>query len=322
MNRPTDQRPPLSGLKLIILTFTLPLATFMQVIDATIANVAVPTIAGNLGASYSQGTWVITTYGVANAIVLPLTGRLGQKFGEVRLFIWSSALFALTSLACGLSTNLSILIIFRVLQGALGAPMMPLAQTLLMNNYPKRLMMMAIALWSTTVSVAPVLGPIMGGYISDNFHWSWIFIINVPIGLAVVVLAHLTLADRETKLSKPKWSATSFGLLAIGVGSFQLVLDRGRELDWFNSQEVLTLSVLAAVGITLLIVWESKNREPLIDLSLFKSRNFTVGLTLISLGMMLYMGMVVLLPLLLQSNFGFTAFGRAWPRPRWVLSPS
>ncbi|MDR3135658.1 MAG: DHA2 family efflux MFS transporter permease subunit [Deltaproteobacteria bacterium] len=308
MNRPQpDQLPPLSGLKLIMLTVAMPLATFMQVIDSTIANVAVPTIAGNLGASYSQGTWVITTYSVANAIVLPLTGRLAQKFGEVRLFILSAALFALSSLACGLSGNLSALIAFRVLQGAFGAPMMPMAQTLLMNNYPKRLMMMAIALWSTTVSVAPVLGPIMGGYISDNYHWSWIFMINVPIGAVVVIMAHLILSGRETKRSRPRWSAVSFGLLAIGVGAFQLALDRGRELDWFNSPEILALSVMAVVGITLLLAWESKNPFPLIDLSLFKSRNFTVGLALISLGMMLYMGMVVLLPLLLQSNFGFTA---------------
>ncbi|MDR0620479.1 MAG: DHA2 family efflux MFS transporter permease subunit [Deltaproteobacteria bacterium] len=301
------ERPPLTGIKLMILTVAMPLATFMQVIDATIANVAVPTIAGNLGASYSQGTWVITTYGVANAIALPLTGRLAQKFGEVRLFIFSSALFALSSLACGLSGNLSVLIICRVFQGALGAPMMPLAQTLLMNNYPKRLQMMAIALWSTTVSVAPVLGPILGGYISDNYHWSWIFIINVPIGAVVVVLAHLTLGDRETKRSEPRWSAISFGLLVLGVGALQLLLDRGREMDWFNSPEVVAMAAMAVVGITLLLIWESKNPEPLIDLSLFKSRNYTVGLTLISLGMMLYLGMVVLLPLMLQRNFGFTA---------------
>jgi DHA2 family multidrug resistance protein len=167
--------------------------------------------------------------------------------------------------------------------------------------------MMAIALWSTTVSVAPVLGPILGGYISDNFHWSWIFIINVPIGATVVVLAQLTLADRETKRSQPRWSAVSFGLLALGVGALQLLLDRGRELDWFNSPWVLAMAVTAGVGITLLLIWESKNPEPLIDLSLFRSRNFSVGLALISLGMMLYLGMVVLLPLMLQRNFGFTA---------------
>ncbi|MDR2367672.1 MAG: DHA2 family efflux MFS transporter permease subunit [Deltaproteobacteria bacterium] len=308
MNLPIpNERPPLAGIKLIILTVAVAMATFMQVIDATIANVAVPTIAGNLGASYSQGTWVITTYGVANAIALPLSGRLGQRFGEVRLFNLSAALFALTSLACGLATNLNFLIVCRVLQGALGAPIMPLAQTLLMNNYPRRLQMLAIGLWATTVSVAPVIGPIMGGYISDNYHWGWIFLINVPIGAVVVILSHLVLSDRETKLSRPRWSAISFSLLVLGVGSLQLFLDRGRELDWFNSPQIVTLAVLAVVGITLLLIWESRNPEPLLDLSVFRSRNFSVGLGLIGLGMMLYLGMVVLLPLMLQRNFGFTA---------------
>jgi DHA2 family multidrug resistance protein len=303
------ENPPLAGLKLVILTIAMPLATFMQVIDATIANVAVPTIAGNLGASYSQGTWIITSYSVANAIALPLTGRLAQKFGEVRLFLGSTALFSLCSMACGLAGNLTLLVVFRVLQGALGAPMMPLAQTLLMNNYPRRLQMMALALWSTTVSVAPVAGPILGGIISDNYHWSWIFIINVPIGIVAVILARFILRGRESKRSQPRWSAISFALLALGVGSLQLVLDRGRELDWFNSPEVLTMAAIAVVGLTLLLVWEKRNPEPLIDLSLFKSRNFSVGVTLISLGMMLYLGIVVLLPLLLQSNLGYTA---AW----------
>jgi DHA2 family multidrug resistance protein len=292
-----------------VLTVAMPLATFMQVIDATIANVAVPTIAGNLGASYSQGTWIITTYSVANAIALPLTGRLAQRFGEVRLFLWSTALFAFMSLCCGLSGSLSALVVFRVLQGAAGAPMMPLAQTLLMNNYPRHLQMMALALWSTTVSVAPVVGPILGGVISDNYHWSWIFFINVPVGVVALVLARTVLRGRETRRGRPRWSALSFGLLALGVGALQLMLDRGRELDWFNSPEIVTMAVLAVVGIAMLIVWERHNPEPLIDLSLFKSRNFSVGVTLVSLGMMLYLGVVVLLPLLLQSNLGYTA---AW----------
>ena len=304
--RPGDL-PPLTGAKLIIITFALPLATFMQVVDATIANVAVPTIAGNLGASYSQGTWVITSYSVANAIVLPLTGRLAQRFGEVRLFLWSTALFALSSLACGLSGSLASLVVFRIIQGAAGGPMMPLAQTLLMNNYPRERQIMALALWSMTVSVAPVMGPIMGGIISDNYHWSWIFFINVPVGALAIILARMALKDRETKISKPNWSVISFGLLALGVGALQMMLDRGKELDWFNSPLIASLGVAAFVGLLLLIVWESRNPEPLIDLSLFSSRNYSVGVALISLGMMIYLGVVVLFPLLLQSRFGYTA---------------
>ena len=301
--------PPLHGTPLALLTVALPLATFMQVVDATIANVAVPTIAGNLGVSYTQGTWIITSYSVANAIVLPLTGRLAQRFGEVRLFLASTFLFSLTSLLCGLATDLGVLVLFRVLQGALGGPMMPLAQALLLNNYPRERQVMAIALWSATVSVAPVFGPILGGVISDNFHWGWVFFINVPVGALVLVLVSRLLAGRETAVSRPRWSAVSFGFLALGVGALQMMLDRGKELDWFNSAEITALAAAAAAGLTLLLVWESRNPDPLIDLSLFRHRNFSLGALLICLGMMIYLGTVVLLPLLLQTRYGYTA---AW----------
>jgi DHA2 family multidrug resistance protein len=244
---------------------------------------------------------------VATAIVLPLTGRLAQRFGEVRLFLWSTALFSLASLACGLSSSLAALVAFRIVQGAAGGPMMPLAQTLLMNNYPRKKQIMALALWSMTVSVAPVMGPIMGGVISDNYHWSWIFFLNIPVGALSIVLARAVLRGREAKTSRPRWSAVSFGLLALGVGSLQMFLDRGKELDWLNSPLIAALAVAAVVGLVLLVVWEAKNPEPLIDLSLFRHRNFAVGVALVSLGMMTYLGTVVLFPLLLQTRFGYTA---------------
>ena len=299
--------PPLSGPALGLLTLALPLATFMQVVDTTIANVALPTIAGNLGGSYSQGTWVITSYTVANAIVLPLSGRLAQHFGEVRLFLASTALFALTSLLCGLAPDLGTLVVCRALQGAFGGPMMPLAQALLLNNYPRERQTMAIALWSMTVAVAPVCGPILGGWISDNYHWGWIFFINVPVGVLVMFLTSRLLEGRESETSRPPWSAASFGLLALGVGAFQMMLDRGKELDWFNSTEITALAVTALVSLSLLITWERHNPAPLLDLSLFRRRNFTIGVILISLGMMLFLGTVVLLPLLLQTRYGYTA---------------
>jgi DHA2 family multidrug resistance protein len=279
----------------------------MQVVDTTIANVAVQTISGNLGASYSQGTWIITSYSVANAIILPLSGRLAQRIGEKRLFLWSTGLFALASMACGLAQDLTSLVLFRIVQGAVGGPMIPLAQSLLMNNYPREKQVMALALWSMTISVAPVFGPIMGGYISDNYHWSWIFFINVPIGAVVVFMASQVLAGRETKIVHPNFSAISFGLLAIGVGAFQMTLDRGKDLDWFNSPTIRIMAAIAIVGLFLLLVWEKNNPKALIDLTLFKFRNYTVGLTLISLGMMLYLGTVVLIPLLLQTRYGYTA---------------
>lgn len=299
--------PPLSGLPLALLTVALPLATFMQVLDSTIANVALPTIAGNLGASSTQGTWIITSYGVANAIALPITGWLARRFGEVRLFLWSTALFAVTSFLCGIASSLGMLVFFRVLQGAMSGPMLPLAQSLLLVNYPPAKRNMAIALWAMTVSVAPICGPVLGGWISDNYHWGWIFFINVPVGaLIVLAVAHL-LHGRESVRVRLPLNAVGLGLLILGVGALQIMLDKGKELDWFNSGEIITLAVVAVVGLSFLVVWELTDKNPVVDLRLFASRNFSVGVVCISLGMMIFLGTVVLLPMLLQTQYGYTA---------------
>ncbi|MGL6297495.1 MAG: DHA2 family efflux MFS transporter permease subunit, partial [Plesiomonas sp.] len=177
---------PLEGKALVWATLALSLATFMQVLDSSIANVAIPTISGSLGASTTQGTWVITSFGVANAISLPLTGWFAKRFGEVKLFIASTILFTLFSWLCGVSSSLEMLIFFRVMQGLVSGPMIPLSQSLLLSNYPPAKRAIALALWSMTVIVAPICGPVLGGYISDNFHWAWIFFINVPVGIFVV----------------------------------------------------------------------------------------------------------------------------------------
>ncbi|MDR3074243.1 MAG: DHA2 family efflux MFS transporter permease subunit [Deltaproteobacteria bacterium] len=303
----TDALPPLRGARLALLTLALALGTFMQVLDATIANVAVPTIAGNLGVSSSQGTWVITSYGVANAIGIPVTGWLARRFGEVRLFIWTVMLFALASLLCGLATGLAPLVVFRVIQGAVAGPMMPLSQSLLLTNYPPAKRGMAIALWGMTTSVAPVCGPILGGYISDNFHWGWIFFINVPLGILVAWLSWSLLRGRESETGRQPTNYVGLALLVLGVGALQMMLDRGKELDWFNSGEIVTLAVAAVVGLSFLVVWELTDKRPIIDFSLFRSRNFTIGVVCISLGMMVYLASVVLLPLLLQTQLGYTA---------------
>ncbi len=179
-------REPLTGAKLALLTISLAMATFMLVLDSTIANVAIPTIAGNLGASNSQGTWVITSFGVANAISIPITGWLAKRIGEVKLFIWSTALFTFSSWLCGISNSLEVLILFRVIQGVVAGPIIPLCQSLLLNNYPPAKRNMALALWSVVIVVAPICGPILGGYISDNYHWGWIFFINIPLGIAII----------------------------------------------------------------------------------------------------------------------------------------
>ncbi len=301
------QQQPLEGAKLVLMTIALSLATFMQVLDATIANVAIPTIAGNLGASITQGTWVITSFGVANAISIPITGWLAKRFGEVRLFLWSTSLFALTSWLCGIAGSLESLILFRVMQGIVAGPLIPLSQSLLLNNYPPAKRNMALALWSMTVIVAPICGPILGGWISDNYHWGWIFFINVPLGIAVVVVASQVLAGRETKTEIRPIDTVGLILLVVGIGSLQLMLDKGKELDWFNSTEIIVLTVLAVIAISFLIVWELTDKNPVIDLSLFKSRNFSIGTLCVSLAFMLYFGSIVLLPQLLQTVFGYTA---------------
>ena len=304
---PQSHFKPLKGGALAMLTLVLSLATFMLVLDSTIANVAIPTIAGDLGASSSQGTWVITSFGVANAISIPITGWLAKRFGEVRLFLVSTLLFVLASWLCGISHSLEMLIVFRVFQGAVAGPIIPLSQSLLLNNYPPEKRGMALAFWSMTIVVAPICGPILGGWISDNIHWGWIFFINVPIGLAVVLISWKLLEGRESRISHQPVNTVGLILLALGIGALQLMLDQGRELDWFNSTEIVVLTIIAAVGLIALIIWELTDDNPVVDVSLFKSRNFTVGCVSTSLAFLVYSGTVVLIPLLLQQVYNYTA---------------
>ena len=304
---PQSHFKPLQGGALAILTLALSLATFMLVLDSTIANVAIPTIAGDLGASSSQGTWVITSFGVANAISIPITGWLAKRFGEVRLFLIATLLFVLASWLCGIANSLEMLIICRVIQGAVAGPIIPLSQSLLLNNYPPEKRGMALAFWSMTIVVAPICGPILGGWISDNIHWGWIFFINVPIGLAVVLISWKLLEGRESRISHQPVNTIGLILLALGVGALQLMLDQGRELDWFNSTEIVVLTIIAAVGLIALIIWELTDDNPVVDVSLFKSRNFTVGCVSTSLAFLVYSGTVVLIPLLLQQVYNYTA---------------
>lgn len=304
---PQSHFKPLQGGALAMLTLVLSLATFMLVLDSTIANVAIPTIAGDLGASSSQGTWVITSFGVANAISIPITGWLAKRFGEVRLFLIATLLFVLASWLCGIANSLEMLIVFRVLQGAVAGPIIPLSQSLLLNNYPPEKRGMALAFWSMTIVVAPICGPILGGWISDNIHWGWIFFINVPIGLAVVLISWKILEGRESRISHQPINTVGLILLALGVGALQLMLDQGRELDWFNSTEIVVLTIIAAVGLIALIIWELTDDNPVVDVSLFKSRNFTVGCVSTSLAFLVYSGTVVLIPLLLQQVYNYTA---------------
>jgi DHA2 family multidrug resistance protein len=307
MPDPMQKAPPLQGASLALLTLAVSLVTFMQVLDSTIANVALPTIAGNLGASNTQGTWVITSFAVANAVSVPITGWLAKRLGEVALFLWSMALFVLMSWLCGLSPNMESLIFFRILQGFVAGPMIPLSQSILLANYPPEKKTLALSLWSVVIVVAPIFGPILGGWISDDYHWSWIFYINIPIGVFAFLLCWRLLKGRETKKQHQPIDLIGLGLLFAGVGCLQLILDRGRELDWFASTEIIVLSIIAIICLVLLIIWELYEDNPIIDLRLFKNRNFAVGVGVISLGFMVYFGLVLLLPLLLQSTLSYKA---------------
>ncbi|KNC08618.1 multidrug resistance protein B [Klebsiella sp. RIT-PI-d] len=298
---------PLRGAMLIFMTFALSMATFMQMLDSTISNVAIPTISGFLGASTDEGTWVITSFGVANAISIPLTGRLAQRFGELRLFLTSVALFSLASLACGCSTSLDMLIFFRVVQGAMAGPLVPLSQSLLLRNYPPEKRTFALAMWSMTVIIAPICGPILGGYICDNFNWGWIFFINVPMGIIAVTLSATLLKGRETETQSVKMNYVGLVLLVLGVGALQLMLDKGKDLDWFNSNTILILAVVSILALVSLIIWESTDEHPILDLNLFKSRNFTIGIICTTCAFLFYSGAIVLMPQLLQETMGYNA---------------
>jgi DHA2 family multidrug resistance protein len=297
----------IKGFELVLLTISVSLGIFMNVLDTSIANVAIPTIAGNLAVSADQGTWVITSFSVSMAIVLPLTGWLGKRFGEVRLFVASTFLFTVASLLCGLSSSLPMLVFFRILQGAVAGPMIPLSQSLLLANYPDDKKGLATALWATVAVAAPVLGPIMGGYITDNYSWPWIFYINLPVGLTSVYFTWSILHKRETEIVKTPIDYMGLFFLAVGVGALQILLDKGNDLDWFNSSVIITLSVISISCLSFLIIWELTEKHPIIDLTLFARRNFTIGTTAISLGYMVFFGSVVILPLWLQTEMNYTA---------------
>jgi DHA2 family multidrug resistance protein len=298
---------PLHGVALLLGTLSLSLATFMNVLDSSIANVSIPAIAGDLGVSPGQGTWVITSFGVANAISVPLTGWLTQRFGAVRLFTMSVLLFVLTSWLCGFATSLEMLIFGRVLQGLVAGPMIPLSQTLLLSSYPRAKAGTALALWGVTTLVAPVVGPLLGGWITDNVSWPWIFYINVPIGLLAAGITWGIYRHRETPTRKLPIDTVGLTLLVLWVGALQLMLDKGKELDWFASNEIIGLAIVAAVAFSVFVVWELTDEHPVVDLRLFGRRNFAFGALALSVAYGLFFGNVVLLPLWLQQWMGYTA---------------
>ena len=297
----------MSGPALAITAIALALGTFMQVLDSTIANVSIPTIAGNLGVSTSQGTWVVTSFAVANGVSVPLTGWLMQRYGVVKTFVGSVILFTAASFLCGVSWNLSSLIVFRVMQGAFSGPMIPGSQALLLSIFPPQRRGTALGVWSMTTLVAPVCGPLLGGYISDNWSWPWIFFINVPTGMLCAALSWRNRAGRETPTRRVPVDTMGLSLLVVWVGSLQVMLDTGKDADWFNSPAIVLLACMAVVGFIAWLIWETTQKDPIVDLSLFRSRNFAIGTIAYSLAYAIFFGNNLLLPLWLQTQVGYIA---------------
>ena len=292
---------------LLLSTIGLSLATFMQVLDTTIANVALPTISGNLGVSSEQGTWVITSFAVSNAIALPLTGWLSRRFGEVKLFLWATILFVLASFLCGISTSMPELVGFRVIQGLVAGPLYPMTQTLLIAVYPPAKRGMALALLAMVTVVAPIAGPILGGWITDSYSWPWIFFINIPVGLFAAMIVRQQLAARPVTTSRQPMDYVGLITLIIGVGALQVVLDKGNDMDWFESNFILIGTALSVVALTAFVIWEMTDEHPVVNLRLFAFRNFRIGTLTLVMGYAGFFGINLILPQWLQTQMGYTA---------------
>ena len=294
------------------------LGTFMQVLDTSIANIALPHIAGSLSATPDEATWVLTSYLVSNAIILPMTGWLGNYFGRKRLFIWCVALFTLASALCGAAPNLPLLILARVLQGVGGGAMVPIAQAVLLESFPSNKRGTAMAIFTQGVVVAPIIGPTLGGWITDNYSWRWVFYINLPVGVLAILLAQWLVEDPPyiKRNTKAPIDFIGFGLLALWLATLQIILDKGQEADWFGSQWVCWFTVISIAAMIGFIARELIVKYPLVDLRILKNRNFAVGVTLITIVVAILYGTTVELPLFLQTLMGYPAL-----QSGYALSP-
>ena len=298
--KPEDFRPP----NVALTTLGLALASFMQVLDTTIANVSLPTISGNLGGSANQATWVITSFAVSTAIALPLTGWLARRFGERRLFMWSTMAFVVASFLCGIANSMGLLVLARALQGFVAGPMYPITQALLLSIYPPARRGQAIALLAMVTVVAPIAGPILGGWITDNYSWEWIFFVNIPIGIFASLVVGSQLKGRPEKLEKPKMDYVGLATLVLGVGALQTLLDLGNDEDWFHSQLIVMLAIVSAIALAVFVIWELTDKDPIVDLRLFRHRNFTAGTVAMVVAYAAFFSVGILVPLWLQRNLG------------------
>jgi len=306
-----------------LVALTVTLATFMEVLDTSIANVALPHMAGTLGASQEEATWVLTSYLVSSAIVLPISGWLSNRFGRKRFYMTCVALFTICSLLCGVAQTLPFLVFARILQGAGGGGLAPSEQAILADTFPIEKRGQAFAVYGMAVVVAPAIGPTLGGWITDNFNWHWIFFINLPVGLLSLYLSNRMVEDpphlkaRMKEARNEKVDFFGLGLVAVGVGFLEFTLDKGQEKDWFGSSMIVTCATLAAITLIVFAIWEWNHLHPIVDLKLLKNRNFGTAVFLqLILGMVLF-GSTVLIPQYLQVLLGYTA-----ERAGMVLSPA
>lgn len=300
-------KPPLHGTPLLLAALAIGMGNFLVVLDTTIANVSVPTIAGSLGVSSTEGTWVITSYAVAEAITVPLTGWLSRKFGVSRVFLTCYFGFAVLSALCGMSSSLGMLIGCRVLLGLCGGPIMPLAQTMLLRILPPDKQMLGTIMWAMTTLIGPVVGPVLGGYLCDNAGWSWIFFISVPVAIAGGLLLAFLLRGQPDPTESARLDGVGLGLLVLWVGSLQIMLDEGRNRDWFADPMIRWLGIIAVIGFLAFLIWELTEKEPIVDLRVFRHPGFTAATITYSVGFAAFFANIVILPLWLQQNMGYTA---------------
>src|SRR5215472_3389223 len=289
-----------------IIAVSVMLATFMEVLDTSVVNVSLPHIAGSLSATIDEATWTVTSYLVANAIILPMTGWLASTFGRKRLLMISVIGFTAASFLCGLAPTLGSLIFFRIIQGATGGALQPLSQAVLLEAFPPSERGKAMGFWGLGVVVAPILGPVLGGWLTDNYSWRWVFYINIPVGVASLVMTKMFIFDppylRQESRGVDYWG---IGMLALGIGALQILLDKGQEDDWFQSHFMVALAIIAAVMLVAFVIHELRTDDPVVDLRVFKERSYAVGVFLMTVvGFVLY-GSLVLLPIMLQTLLGY-----------------
>jgi MFS transporter, DHA2 family, multidrug resistance protein len=291
-----------------LVSLSVVFATFMEVLDTTVVNVSLPHIAGSMSSTVEEGTWTLTSYLVANAIILPMTGWLAQQFGRKRLLMMAITGFTFASIVCGLAPNLTTLIIFRIIQGAAGGTMQPLSQAIMLEAFPPEERGKAMAAWAVCIVTAPILGPVIGGWLTDTYSWRWVFYINIPVGIISLIMAKMYVFDpsylKKKAASIDYWG---IGLLALGMAALQILLDKGQQEDWFTSDFITTLAIIAVVMLVSFIVYEIYAKNPILHLRVFKDRTFAIGVfVMTTVGFVLY-GSLVLLPIILQTLLGYSA---------------